>query len=168
MCCFLMLPSGVIQAIMDLMNMRTLTDHKLNRLNEAIDITVLDQPGPGGANHAYRIDVTTDASDPAKIIRTSEVIHFQNGPIGEKGVNGISNEALLAILIDRVRGFQYGRKYQAGTDSPTIESFDEWVRGKFACRDNAIALTLLEDALMRLQKRTRDRLTRGVEGKSIA
>lgn len=55
-----------------------------------------------------------------------------------------------------MRGFQYGRKPDG--------SFDESMRGKYACRENALALTALEEALMWLQKRTRDRLARGVEG----
>lgn len=128
--------------------MRTLTDHKLNGLNEHINITVTDEPGQGGACHEYVMDLIADPdpgtpkiSEHAK--RWSQQISFQNGPIKEYGVNGVSQEALLAILIDRLRSFQ---------------------AGPFACRENAIALTDLENALMWLQKRTRDRLARGVEG----
>ncbi|MCK9587740.1 MAG: hypothetical protein M0Q93_00070 [Terrimicrobiaceae bacterium] len=72
-------------------------------------------------------------------------IQFQNGPIQEAGVNGISGEALMAIQIDRLRSFQ---------------------AGLYACRENALALTALEESLMWLQKRTRDRFARGVEGTS--
>lgn len=53
--------------------MRTLTAHKVNGLNEALTINVLDQPGPGGACHSYEIfipdsvplkpGVTTSTSD---------------------------------------------------------------------------------------------------------
>lgn len=122
--------------------MRKVTDHKLNGLNEALDITVLDEPGAGGANHEYEIRLEHPAGG-------STVpgcrISFQNGPIQEAGVNGISGEALIAVQIDRLRSFQ---------------------AGPYACRENAIALTHLEDALMWLQKRTRDRLARGVEGTS--
>lgn len=151
--------------------MRTITDHKLNGLNEAIKITALDQPGPGGANHDYRISYgTTDGSLP--FISSVKEIRFQNGPINEAGVNGISNEALLAILIDRMRGFQHGRKAPIGlqrTDDSSVMTdtntdFDFNTRGKYASRENACALTHLEEALMWLQKRTRDRLARGVEG----
>jgi hypothetical protein len=39
--------------------------------------------------------------------------------------------------------------------------------GQFACRDNAVALTKLEEAMMWLQKRTRDRMSRGVEGVNV-
>ncbi|MGE9269165.1 MAG: DUF7681 family protein [Verrucomicrobiales bacterium] len=121
---------------------RKLTDHKLNGLNEAIEIEVMDSPGSGGANHTYLVKLDGDDVDPMLQVRKT-YIHFQNGPIGEAGFNGISNEALLAILIDRMRGFQ---------------------SGPFASRDNACALTHMEEALMWLQKRTRDRMARGVEG----
>ncbi len=120
--------------------MRTITDHKLNGLNDALEITVLDEPGQGGACHEYEIDQVGGAPDSGG---AKTLIHFQNGPIQEFGVNGISGEALLAIVIDRLRCFQ---------------------AGQFACRENAVALTHAETALMWLQKRTRDRLARGVEG----
>ena len=120
--------------------MRELTHHKLAGLNDALRIEVLDEPGHGNACHLYRITVPDGPEAPWAVCCD---IGFQNGPIQEAGINGISNEALLAVLIDRMHGFQ---------------------SGPFACRDNAIALTHLEGALMWLQKRTRDRLARGVEG----
>lgn len=124
--------------------MRYLTDHKLNGLNDAIAIAVLDQPGQGNACHVYELTLNSPPGG-VGITGTSPttVIRFQNGPILESGINGISGEALLAVVIDRLRGFQ---------------------AGPFACRDNAVALTHLEEALMWLQKRTRDRTARGVEG----
>lgn len=129
---------------------RELYDHKLNGLIDALTVEVLDQPGQGGACHHYRLSGFSTAgtvNDPfvARHLAPAEhmTILFQNGPIQEFGVNGVSNEAVLAVLIDRMRGFQ---------------------SGQFACRENAIALTHMEEALMWLQKRTRDRLARGVEG----
>ena len=71
--------------------------------------------------------------------------HFKNGPIAEEGVNGVSGEALLAVVADRLECFQ---------------------KGAYACRENAIALTKIQEAMMWLQKRTRDRMSRGVEGTS--
>lgn len=141
--------------------MRTITDHKLNGLNDALAVIATDAPGPGGANHNYQI--TGWKVDPSGVLANPDLvgitrIYFQNGPIAEAGINGVSNEALLAILIDRMRGFQHKRK-EDGT-------FDFNSRGEYACRENAVALTQLEDALMWLQKRTRDRLARGVEGTS--
>jgi hypothetical protein len=120
--------------------MRKLTDHKLNGLNEALEIKVLDQPGQGGACHEYQIDKIGGAPTSGG---GTTLIKFQNGPIQEAGVNGISGEALLTVVIDRLRSFQ---------------------GGPFACRENALALTSLEESLMWLQKRTRDRMARGVEG----
>jgi hypothetical protein len=35
--------------------MRKLTDHIVNPANSLIDISVMDDPGPGGANHVYRL-----------------------------------------------------------------------------------------------------------------
>lgn len=136
--------------------MRTITDHKVNGLNEELHIKVVDDPGPGGANHIYSIaygfNPGTDVGGSQEKCR----IQFQNGPIKEAGVNGISNEALLAVAIDRLRGFQFQRKEDG--------SFDEAKRGTYACKENACALTHLEEALMWLQSRTHKRMARGVEG----
>lgn len=134
--------------------MRELTDHKVNGLNDGLTIQVCDEPGPGGANHRYDISGFDTEKNPSAVtssgFRSSFgrlIVLFQNGPIQEAdgGINGVSNEALIAIVIDRMRGFQ---------------------RGEYACRENALALTKLEEALMWLQKRTRDRVARGVEGTS--
>lgn len=112
-----------------------------------LHIEVVDSPGAGGACHRYGIggfQTKTNASaDSDKRDETYLTILFQNGPIGEQGVNGITQEALLAVVIDRLRSFQ---------------------SGPFSCRENAIALTHCEDALMWLQKRTVNRIKRGVEG----
>lgn len=156
--------------------MRTIHDHKVNGLNEAIQILATDAPGPGGANHDYLLTVDNRAlGSPDDVISTR--IMFQNGPINEAGFNGLSNEALLAVLIDRMRGFQHCRTYSILVDGveknlpiePPVPNaqdtgFDFNTRGKYACRENACALTHLEEAMMWLQKRTRDRMARGVEG----
>ena len=124
---------------------REITSHRVNGLNEALLINVLDQPGQGNACHEYQIIRDThgngDEYDQVELCN----IKFQNGPILEAGVNGISGEALLAIVEDRLIGFQ---------------------SGQFACRENAIALTKIQEAMMWLHKRTRDRMARGVEGTS--
>ena len=117
--------------------MRTLEDHKVNPTNDTLTVTVLDEPGSGGACHQYRIT----SNDPSFHVPTE--IYFQNGPINEVGVNGLTHEALLAILCDRMRGFQ---------------------SGPYASADNAEALTCMEQAQTALQRRTRARMARGVEG----
>lgn len=134
--------------------MRTIIDHRLNGLNEAIAITATDEPGPGGANHCYLLE-TVGAGAP---LQMHTLIQFQQGSIAEAGVNGWSNEALVAIVIDRLRGFQHLRKPDGGFDTAT--------RGDYASPDNALALNALEDALRHLQRRTRERIARGVEGTS--
>lgn len=104
------------------------------------EVCVMDEPGLGGANHEYNVGFSLQDK---RVVLCR--ITFQNGQIQEAGVNGVMNEDLLAILIDRMRGFQ---------------------SGNYSCRDNAIALTKLEEALMWLNKRTNERIARNVEGTS--
>ena len=42
------------------------------------------------------------------------------------------------------------------------------LNGRFSCRENSIAITNMEQALMWLNKRTEDRVARGVEGTHAA
>lgn len=114
--------------------MRMLTDHQVNLANDLLEITVLDEPGAGGANHEYMIEAPKGLTCR---------ISFQNGPIAEKGVNGVTQEALLAIVADRLRSFQ---------------------AGPYACPENADALTSVEEAMTALLSRTKARMARGVEG----
>ena len=102
-----------------------------------LQVECLDQPGHGGACHDYCIIAQTDQGT------THWPIPFQNGPIKEPGVNGLTHEALLAILIDRLEHFQ---------------------AGQYACVENANALEHLRAALEQLNIRTRARIARGVEG----
>lgn len=114
--------------------MREIVTHKVNGLNDAICVASHDEPGNGGAYHHYTVGVPGV---------TSATILFQNGAVKEGGFNGISNEALLAVVIDRLQCFQ---------------------KGMFSCRENALALTKLEEAMHWLHHRTRERMQRGVEG----
>lgn len=123
--------------------MRELTSHKVNGLNDCINIIVLDEPGAGNACHEYRIEPIAQ-DHPQGAINASD-IHFQNGPIAEAGVNGLSNEALLAIVEDRLKCFQ---------------------SGPYSCRENSLALTKIQEAMHWLHHRTRERVSRGVEGTS--
>lgn len=124
---------------------REITSHKVNGLNDTLGIVVLDDPGAGNACHRYCVFVPNDGVNQELNSAMNLHIDFQNGPIAEAGVNGISNEALLAIVEDRLKGFQ---------------------SGKYACRENAIALTHVQDAMHWLHHRTRERVQRGVEGTS--
>lgn len=127
--------------------MREIKDHIVSG-DQAVQlkIKVTDEPGAGGANHRYVIsgfDTDHNASGGDECSPNSQVVLFQNGPIKEFGVNGITSEALIAICIDRLRSFQ---------------------SGPYSCRENAIALTHFEEGLMWLQRRTVERIKRGVEG----
>ena len=99
-------------------------------------VSAVDERGQGNANHHYVIYAVIGGKHLGDV-------SFQNGAIKEVGVNGVMNEDLIAIVIDRMRGFQ---------------------SGDYACRDNALALTKLEEALMWLRNRTNSREARGVEG----
>ncbi len=106
-------------------------------------VCAIDERGAGNANHEYEI---VDLADGARVPRVLGTVSFQNGPVKESGINGVMNEDLIVMVIDRMQGFQ---------------------AGQYACRENALALTKLEEALMWLRKRTTDRENRGVEGTHI-
>lgn len=131
--------------------MRTLTDHIVNPVNDKIRISVLDEPGAGGANHVYGLSGMNFVRNTAAMETPDDrpegemSIVFQCGPIAEHGVNGVTQEALLAIVADRLRSFQ---------------------AGPYSCRENAVALTKIDEAVMWLQRRTIARMARGVEGTS--
>jgi hypothetical protein len=123
--------------------------------NNKIGVSVLDEPGSGGANHHYVIDgfnlkknkSYTGPYDTTCVEHsTSTHIYFQNGGIPSASVNGITNEALLAIVIDRLECFQ---------------------AGPFSSVDNSEALAYTRKALAHLQRRTQERISRGVEGQEI-
>lgn len=122
---------------------RELTSHKVTPCNEQLTVSVLGEPGPGGASAHYGIHGFTRRNAEDTDDETSVSLHFQDGPIPTHGVNGITNEALIAIVIDRLQAYQ---------------------AGPFGCRENAIALTHLEDSMHWLHHRTRARVARGVEG----
>lgn len=72
--------------------MRTLTSHIVNPANEDLKVSVLDEPGSGGANHLYQISGFNTYNNPADPFMTRHgepatysTILFQNGPIGEVG-----------------------------------------------------------------------------------
>lgn len=72
-------------------------------------------------------------------------IKFQLGPIKQVGENGTQIEDVLELLKQRLEGFQ---------------------KGDFRCRTNAIAITKIEEAVMWLELRTKQRVNQGVEGEN--
>ena len=77
-------------------------------------------------------------------------IELQDGPIQENGVNGCQIDDVIKWCRDKI-----------------IE-FNTKGEGTYSCRENSVAITKLDEALMWLQRRTETRAARGVEGTSVA
>lgn len=96
-----------------------------------------------GSVNVYNTDEATKAK-PIHIDHDINTISFriQDGPIKEKGVNGCQVDTLILTALYMIEG----------------------LNEKHPCRENAIAITKLEEALHRLDDRKKDRELRGVEG----
>ena len=110
---------------------------------ENLNAVYASEKGVGGAAHNYFVTRADDNNAPnADNILLS--IHFQEGARKDpKATHGILDCDLLEIVRDRLKGFQ---------------------QGEFATRENACALTHIEEALMWLNKRVEDRIERNVLG----
>ena len=114
------------------------TIQKRNNLN---DVYRCGDIGPGGAFHVYRIEWMVD---PGIGLVHSLMLPFQRGPRNELlSDHGVLDTDLLEIVRDRLKCFQ---------------------AGDYACRENACALTHIEEALMWMNTRVEDRAERGVLG----
>jgi hypothetical protein len=118
---------------------REITTHHTNEANKAIRVTA-DEPDPNNGNASHLYELRLNKGSAGELVLP---FRFQHGPIAEVGVNGITNEVLLAIVIDRLTGFQ---------------------SSKYACEENEQALQACEEALGWLEVRTKKRERRGVEG----
>ncbi len=82
-----------------------------------------------------------------RVSGTGLSIEWQNGPLGRDAdriaPNGAFVETVIAAALQRIQHYQ---------------------DGKFKCRENALAITKLEEALMWLNSRTKNREMRKVEG----
>ena len=124
------------------MIMRKLTTiQKREKLNS---IYAVDENGNGGANHIYEIRPVDDNPDIIGEHHILATIEFQNGARKlPDSIAGVIDTDLLEIVRDRLKSFQ---------------------SGEFASRENAIALTHIEDALMWLNRRVEDRIERNILG----
>lgn len=98
------------------------------------------------APHRYVVEGFNAGTNPEYADGESQnecVILFQNGVVPEVGVNGVTNEIIVDILIHRLEGFQ---------------------SGKFACPENERALEGLRAAKQAFLDRTQGRQQRQVEG----
>lgn len=111
------------------------TIQKTEKLNE---VYAVGGKGNGGAYHEYSIN-PNDSGDIALAI-----INFQNGARKDKNsIHGVLDSDLLEIVRHRLQCFQ---------------------AGEFATRENEIALTHIEEALLWMNKRVEDRIERNVLG----
>ena len=74
--------------------------------------------------------------------KNSLAFTIQNGPIKEAGKNGCQVEDIIAVAKHMV----------------------EQLNAKFPCRENAMMITKLDEAIMWSKKKTQDRKARNVEG----
>ena len=124
------------------------TIQKLENLN---DVFAIDVPGPGGAHHLYQVckhntgriseEDGTFRTRPENMVLTVQMQYGGRNAAGS--ISGAVDADLLEIVRDRLRDFQ---------------------AGPYSCRENACALTHIEEALMWLNRRVEDRITRGVLG----
>jgi hypothetical protein len=115
------------------------TIQKREKLN---DVYSMDEQGPGGAHHKYLI-CENGGNEHEGVF--AEIL-FQCGPRKESNsIHGVIDTDLLEIVRDRLKSFQ---------------------AGPFASRDNACALTHIEEALMWLNRRVEDRIERNVLGRN--
>ena len=124
------------------------TIQKRNNLNEVYQ---MDTQGTGGACHEYGV-IKAGSFDPLTDGPTEEgdivdIIKFQNGPRKEPtSTSGVLDTDLLEIVRDRLNNIQ---------------------KGDYRTRENAIALTHIEEALLWMNKRVEDRAERGVLGTTV-
>lgn len=79
---------------------------KTIHVDEDIEVMSMDRPGPGGLCHQYEFYAAQEDG----IGRAVGSIHFQEGRVSEVGVNGVQHEALMSIIIDRLRTLYANRK----------------------------------------------------------
>jgi len=116
------------------MEIRTHIAHPGDVTNGKIALCgIADSVGPGGAPQAYSVHWPGAEQTRLYFAAQNEL--------------GMTNEILLAIVIDRLEKFQ---------------------SGPYACTENAAAVKYLVSALDQLHLRTRSRATQGVEGKLVA
>lgn len=114
------------------------TIQKRENLNE---VRVIDEQDTYGAYHQYNIVTSVKEGLPHELVGT---VYFQKGPRSEiDSTHGVMDGDLLEIVRHRLQCFQ---------------------QGEFATRENAIALTHIEEALLWLNKRVEDRIERNVLG----
>ena len=115
--------------------MKTITAHQVDKVGQGVGVEATGNPTAGGAHNAYRILAHGNPSQPLH----ASLIFFHDAEH-----NGVTNETLLAIVLDRLQAFQ---------------------AGPFPCIENAAAIKDVQSALGWLRTRAELRPERGVSGK---
>lgn len=99
----------------------------------------------GECNRAGKLKWQATKWTPASSEEVLQVIdiRFQEGPLTHVRANGCQIEDVIDVLVERLQRFQ---------------------RGPFVCRENALAITKLEEARLWLSARNWRRQAQGVEG----
>lgn len=124
---------------------RAIRTHECTEADKLLQIHA-GPSGPGGAPVFYQITMPNIVDD--RVLGSASVmLSFQQGPICENGLNGITIESLLAVAEDRLDCFQHG---------------------SYPCEENATALYWIRQARTALHNRTRRRQREHAEGTSKA
>ena len=119
------------------MNDLTKLTGRIQRSDNLNDVVYDDTVGAGNGRHYYEVQ-RADTGE------TLAAVHFQEGARNDENAKaGVLEGDLLEIVRHRLQCFQ---------------------KGEFATRENACALTHIEEALMWLNKRKEDRKERNVLG----
>lgn len=95
------------------------------------------------AGHKYELKNFENKEAPGQTIQFIEKVSAPENPTQLTTVNdGTTNEEVLEVILDRLNH----------------------LNSKFPCRENALAITNIEQGLMWLNRRTANRVSRGVEG----
>ena len=117
---------------------------KLSTIQKRENLNVVyrnEEVGPGNGYHDYTVMKETADGMIKEILLE---IPFQKGPRNEEtSRHGVLDSDLLEVVRDRLKAFQ---------------------AGPYATRENACALTHIEEALLWMNKRVEDRIERQVLG----
>ena len=74
------------------------------------------------------------------------------------------NIAIQKIIKKRLPSFPYKLEEMLKVSIERLQDLNS----RFGCRENSVAITKMQEALMWLEERTKDRIKRGVEGQHVA
>lgn len=99
---------------------------------------------PSMEQNIYRLQNFLEVTEESGESPFQEVIFYKMTPDGRK-MQGTTLEEMIRVSIERLSD----------------------LNNRFSCRENSVAITKLEEALMWLNKRTENRIARGIEGKHL-